>query len=56
MAMGLAFWILMLLWFVAGVATNWPGSTWPYSGVVNSVLLFLLFLLLGWHVFGAPLR
>ncbi len=54
MAIGLAFWTLMLLWLVLGLVQNWPNGNWP--GIANSLLLFLLFLLLGWHVFGAPLR
>lgn len=58
MAMGLAFWILMMLWFVFGMLSAWPGAaaSWPYHGVVSSLLLFVLFLLLGWHDFGAPLK
>jgi Na+/proline symporter len=57
MTFGLAFWILMLLWLVLGLWQNWGGITsgqyWPAGG---SLLLFLLLLLLGWRVFGAPLR
>lgn len=59
MTLGLAFWILMLLWLVLGMVWNWPGSAaavGPYGPVVNTLLLFLLFLLLGWRVFGAPLH
>jgi hypothetical protein len=58
MAMGLAFWILMLLWLVFWLAWNWPGSqaVGPYGPFGNSLLLFILLLLLGWRVFGAPLH
>lgn len=52
MTLGLAFWILMLLWAV--LRWPWPGAPWPaWSG---DVLLFILFLLLGWHEFGPPLH
>lgn len=51
MSLGLAFYILMLLWLVAA----WPGNSWgpPWGG---NLLLFILFLLLGWRVFGAPIH
>lgn len=57
MAMGLMFWILMLLWLVFGLWSNWPavsGGQWQPLG--SSLLLFILLLLLGWHAFGAPIR
>lgn len=57
MSLTLAFWVLMLLWLVFGLAWNWPGSTvGPYGPIGNTLLLFLLLLILGIHNFGAPLR
>ena len=58
MTLGLAFWILMLFWLVFGLVWNWPNNPVPahYWPIGNVVLLFLLFLLLGWQVFGAPLH
>lgn len=58
MTLGLAFWILMLLWLVFGLAWNWPGgpTVGPYGPIGNALLLFLLLLLLGWRVFGPPLH
>ena len=55
MTLGLAYWVLMLIWLVFGVLTHlgMVGGIWA-SG--NIVLLFILFLLLGWQVFGPPLR
>lgn len=56
MSIGLMFWILMLIWLVFGlVAWNWPNAS-PYAPVGNTLLLFILLLLLGWHAFGAPIR
>jgi len=49
----LIFWVLMLMWLVFGIATNWPApgtKPWPLAG---NILLWVLLALLGWHVFGA---
>jgi uncharacterized membrane protein len=54
MTLGLCYWILMLIWLVWGALTH-LGYGVGY-GAVNVVLLFFLFVLLGWQVFGAPLR
>lgn len=58
MSLGLAFWILMLLWLVFGLWWNnraaFASGNW--SPVGGSLLLFLLLLLLGWASFGPPLR
>lgn len=56
MAMGLAFWILMLIWLVFGIALYRNMVAAPYATWGNTVLLFVLFLLLGWKVFGPPLQ
>ena len=53
MSIGLIFWILMLIWFVWSLPFNSWQSSAPYAG---SILLFILFLLLGWHAFGPPIR
>lgn len=53
MTLGLAFYILLLIWFVFGVWGSWPGSPGVWGG---NALQFLLFLLLGWHSFGAPIH
>ena len=52
MSKGLLFWIiwiLCLLSFVVGVMIGWPSV---YSGGV----MLVLFGLLGWHNFGAPVQ
>jgi hypothetical protein len=53
MDIGLAFWILMLIWLVFGFFGDRLGPWAPWGG---TLLLFILLLLLGWHDFGAPLR
>jgi hypothetical protein len=54
MTMGLAFWILMLVSLVFGFfASRLVG---PYGPIGSNLLLFILLLLLGWQVFGAPIK
>ena len=54
MTIGLVYWILMLLWLVFWGWRNWPAPNWP--GVGGDLLVFVLFLLLGWHAFGPPIH
>lgn len=57
MSLGLAFWVIMLVWLIFGLAWNWPGAAiGAYGPLGNALLLFALLLLLGWHVFGPPLH
>lgn len=53
MSIGLAFWIIMLLWLLFRVWQSWPSPGWPVAG---DLMLFILFLLVGWKVFGAPIH
>jgi hypothetical protein len=53
MSIGLIFWILMIIWFFFGwVYNNNPSILGPHGWLGNSVLLFVLLFLLGWHSFG----
>ena len=52
MSFGLVYWILMLFWLVLGFWSYYPN--WK-AGSPN-LLLFILLLLLGWKVFGAPIH
>ena len=57
MSLGLMYWILMLVWLVFGIWIKWPNR--QNEGVRTSgggVMLFILLLILGWHVFGAPIH
>jgi hypothetical protein len=56
MAFGLCYWIIMLIWFLFGLWDLWahPESRKPATAHVG--VLFILLLLLGWKVFGAPLH
>lgn len=55
MSIALAFWILMLVWAVFGLAWH-GGFVAGYGPLGGSLLLFFLLLLIGWKVFGAPLH
>jgi hypothetical protein len=55
MTLGLAFYILMLIWLVFGIFVH-TGYLAPYAVVGGNLLLFILFGLLGWQVFGPPLH
>jgi hypothetical protein len=56
MSFTLIFWVLMLLWLVFGLwgwyTPAWGSRVWYGHGA----FLFILFLLLGWRVFGAPIH
>jgi hypothetical protein len=62
MSLGLIFWILMLVWLVFGIWWTWPApapqqsTAWHYAPLGSNVLLFILLLLLGWAIFGAPVK
>lgn len=53
MSFAIAFWIIMLVWLLWNMPFNPWSAGAPYG---NNLILFLLLLLLGWRVFGAPLQ
>jgi hypothetical protein len=56
MTLGLAYWVLMLIWFVFGMLVHFHVVAGTYGVVGGTLLLFVLFVLLGWQVFGPPLH
>lgn len=58
MSLQLCFWILMLLWAVYAVFFGYPrtAAEGRLGYVAGSLFGFLLFLILGWKVFGAPIN
>jgi hypothetical protein len=56
MTRGLIFWVLMLIWLVWGIVWQAGGINPQYGVWGGGVLLFLLFGLVGWQVFGPPIR
>ena len=55
MTLGLAFWVIMLVWFVFGLLLHFGVVGGMYAGA-STLLLFVLFGLLGWQTFGPPLH
>jgi hypothetical protein len=45
----------MFVWLILGLYAGYIGGPSPYI-IGGNLLLFILLLLLGWQVFGAPLR
>lgn len=55
MTLGLAFWTLVLVAVVFGIASHFGYvSGWGWG--VGSLLYFVLLVLLGWQIFGPPLH
>ncbi len=54
MTLTIAYWVLMLIWLVLGAVTIW--HTGGYVFVGSNIILFLLFLIIGWQLFGAPIH
>lgn len=52
MSLALAYWIIMLVWLVLGVWTSWPNLR---AGSGN-LILFVLLVIIGWKLFGAPVH
>jgi len=55
MTRGLIFWVLMLIWAVFGLLV-FGGFVGVYGPIGARLLDFVLFLLLGWQVYGPPVR
>ena len=56
MTRGLVFWILMLIWFVFGIVWHFGLIGGGYGILGGALLVFILFALLGWQVFGPPIH
>ena len=58
MSRGLLFWILVILWVIFGFVAPWvvPAGNTIYIGYGSNLLLLVLFILLGWQVFGPPVK
>lgn len=56
MTRSLIFWVLMLIWAVFSLAVYGGFISGPYGLAGNRLLDFVLFLLLGWQVYGQPIK
>lgn len=52
MTLGLAFWIVFLIALIFSSWRNWPDR----AIIGGNLVMFVLFALLGWRVFGAPIH
>lgn len=55
MTRGLIFWVIMLIMLILAIAWHFA-ILGPYGGISMGVVGYLLFALLGWQVFGPPIR
>jgi len=57
MPAGLLFWIIMLIWILAGLWSDYtPGQPYPFKRLPGNLMTFVLFLVIGWKVFGPPIQ
>ena len=56
MSFALVYWILMLLWLIFGLWSNWPAGPATAKPLGGTLLLFILLVILGWKVFGPPIH
>lgn len=58
MTRGLIFWIIMLVWLVFSLLSSFgvAGAYQPHVTFASTFLFFVLFLLLGWQVYGPPIH
>ena len=57
MSLGLLFWILMIIWTVFGFWSGYtPGQPLSVRVWGGNLLLIVLFVILGWATFGAPVK
>jgi hypothetical protein len=54
MSLGLAFWVIVLVWIIIGIP--WPFYPAPWPAWPGHLIELLLFVLLGWRIFGAPVH
>jgi hypothetical protein len=53
----LLFWVLMLIWLVFGAWVDYvPGQPYPFRRFGSNFLTFILLVILGWQVFGSPVK
>lgn len=52
MTLGIAYWVLMLVWLAFGLWTTWPN----FRASGGNLLLFFLLLIAGWKLFGPPIH
>ncbi len=52
MSVALLYWLIVLFWVLASLWGNWPLT----RAHAPNVILLILFLIIGWLLFGAPVH
>jgi predicted membrane channel-forming protein YqfA (hemolysin III family) len=55
MTRGLIFWVIMLIMLILAICWHFA-LLGPYGPASMGVVSYILFVLLGWQVFGPPIR
>jgi hypothetical protein len=55
MTLGLAYWVIVLVWTVFFLLVHFGVVAGAYSGA-GTILFWVLFVILGWQLFGPPLH
>ena len=56
MSYALAYWILIFLWLIFGLWSNWPVQGNGFRTIGGNILQFILFVLIGLQIFGKPIH
>lgn len=57
MTLAVLFWILMIIWLVFGLWRDYvPAQPYPLPRLAGNLFLFVLLAILGWQVFGGPVK
>lgn len=56
MTIAFLYWLLMILWLIFGFVWTGPETSPVYRRYGGHVLLWILLFLVGWKVFGFPLK
>jgi hypothetical protein len=56
MSLGLVFWLIMLIWLLFGIALHVGWIAIGLGVIGGPLVIFILFAVLGWQVFGPPLH
>ncbi len=56
MSLRMLFWLLMIIWLLFGLYWSWPmEGHYVFAPIGNHLLIWILFFLVGWKVFGFPI-
>jgi hypothetical protein len=57
MTLAVLFWVLMIVWLALGAWSEYvPGQPYPFFRGLGHFFMFILLAILGWGVFGAPVK